>query len=83
MAYVRTEHRRLPHTDGRARTRRGSGSSNGGKKRMAKAELRPHAESPVGDEAEDEDSNERLMRRMKDRGLNGRNFQDRERDDLD
>jgi hypothetical protein len=50
---------------------------------MAKAELRPHAESPVGDEAEDEDSNERLMRRMKDRGLNGRNFQDRERDDLD
>lgn len=65
------------------RKRRGGPSKSTSKKRMAKADLRPHSESPVGDIVDDEDSNERLMRRMKERGLDGTNFRDRERDDLD
>lgn len=84
MAYVRTEHKRLKHTDGRVRARRGSGSGGSGKKRMAKATLKPQAQVPIDNSIEEpEDSNAKLMRQMKARGVTGTNFRIRERDDLD
>lgn len=79
MAFTRRGNVRLAHRDSKSLIpKHGSGSRSGSKKRMAKATLK---QSSPAEEPEEEDSNAKLMREMKNRGVDGTNLRIIERGD--